>query len=250
MCAFTVLMLIPSCDATCTTAGADVFLGNAVSDSAALSGTATQPANPVINLTGTAGAPAAGTITFKLYGPDDCSTLAYTSATVPVSGNATYNTPAPQFVPEDAGEYHWVAVYSGSSPNTNGTTHNAGCTDEDEDVMVNTVPSTMSTSQTWVPNDSATVSAPAGGALDGSVSFTLYGSSDCTGDALYTVEVPVAGSSPRTVSTVNTEPQSASGSFSWLVGYDSENAAQRDIAAACEETSALTVDNGDPVSSQ
>ena len=39
-----------------TTAGADVFLGNAVTDSATLGGTATQPANPVINLTGTGGA--------------------------------------------------------------------------------------------------------------------------------------------------------------------------------------------------
>ncbi len=53
-----------------TTAGADVPLGNAVTDSAALGGTATQPANPVINLTGTGGAAAGGTITFKLYGPD------------------------------------------------------------------------------------------------------------------------------------------------------------------------------------
>ena len=98
-------------------------------DSAALAGTATQPANPVINLTGTAGAAAGGTITFKLYGPNDCTTLAYTSATVPVSGNGTYNSPAPQFVPTLTGSYHWVAVYSGNSPNTNTATHNAGCTD-------------------------------------------------------------------------------------------------------------------------
>ena len=39
-----------------TTAGPDVNLGNPVTDSALLGGTATQPANPVINLTGTAGA--------------------------------------------------------------------------------------------------------------------------------------------------------------------------------------------------
>ena len=56
-----------------TTAGADVTLGYPVTDSATLGGTATQPANPVINLTGTGGAPAGGTITFKLYGPDSCA---------------------------------------------------------------------------------------------------------------------------------------------------------------------------------
>jgi hypothetical protein len=41
-----------------------------------LTGTATQPTDPVINLTGTGGAPADGTITFKLYGPDNCTSLA------------------------------------------------------------------------------------------------------------------------------------------------------------------------------
>ena len=127
-----------------TTAGADVNLGQTVSDSADLSGTATQPASPVINLTGTAGAPAGGTITFKLYGPDNCTTLAYTSATVAVSGNGTYQTPSPQFQPTSAGTYHWVAVYSGSSPNTNGTTHDAACNDADEDVVVSSVASSLS----------------------------------------------------------------------------------------------------------
>ena len=237
-----------------TSAGADVLLGNAVTDSATLGGTATQPADPVINLTGTGGAPAGGTITFKLYGPSDtgCGALVYTSPTVAVSGNNTYNSPAPQFVPQAPGNYHWVAVYSGNPPNTNGLTHNAACTDTNEDVTVNTVNSTMATAQSWVPNDSATISAPAGGALAGTVSFALYASGDCAvgGDAaIYTTTAAVAGSSPRTVSTSNTTAQLASGSFSWLVSYDSTNPAQEDIPASCHETSALTVSNGLPVSS-
>ncbi|EAX1138052.1 hemagglutinin, partial [Salmonella enterica] len=65
-----------------TTASDDVALGNPVSDSAALSGTVTQPANPVINLTGTGGAAAGGSITFTLYGPDNCTSVAYTSSAV------------------------------------------------------------------------------------------------------------------------------------------------------------------------
>src|SRR6185503_637218 len=117
-----------------TTAGADVQLGTAVTDSAQLTGLATKPASPVINLTGTGGAAAGGTITFKLYGPSSCTTLAYTSPTVTVSGNGTYTTPDPQFVPLSTGTYYWVAVYSGSSPNTNGVTHNADCADLTEDV--------------------------------------------------------------------------------------------------------------------
>jgi hypothetical protein len=236
-----------------TSAGADVFLGQGVTDSATLGGTATQPANPVINLTGTGGAPAGGTITFKLYGPADtgCGDLAYTSPTVAVSGNGTYSSPTPQFAPSAAGNYHWVAVYSGDSPNTNGLTHNAACTDTDEDVTVKTVASSMVTGQTWVPNDSATISAPAGGNLAGKAYFTLYPTSDCSGTALYSTPngVSVAGASPQTVSTSNTTAVAATGDFSWSVSYDSTNGAQRDIPASCHETSALTIINGATVSS-
>ena len=241
-----------------TTAGADAVLGGTVSDSATLGGTATQPANPIINLTGTAGAAAGGTITFKLYGPSSsgCGSLAYTSATVAVSGNNTYNSPNPQFQPTAAGNYHWVAEYSGSSPNTNAVTHNAACNDSDEDVTVSTVASSISTAQRWVPNDSATISAPSGGALAGSVEFKLYASSDCAvgGDAaIYTTTQSVSGSSPQTVSTTAaaTQPaaQLATGSFSWSVSYDSTNLGQRDIPVSCQETSGLTIANGSTVSS-
>jgi hypothetical protein len=236
-----------------TTAGQDVNLGSAVTDSAVLGGTATQPADPVINLTGTAGAAAGGTITFKLYGPSDteCGALVYTSAPVAVSGNNTYNTPAPQFVPTLAGDYHWVAEYSGNLPNTNSVTHNAACDDANEDVIVTSVPSSLTSAQSWVPNDSVTVSAPAGGDLAGKVYFTLYPSSDCTGTAIYSTPdgVTVAGASPQTVNSANNTAVTATGEFSWSVSYDSTNAAQEDIPASCHETSDLTIDNGGTVSS-
>ena len=238
-----------------TTAGDDVDLGQAVTDSATLGGTATQPASPVINLTGTGGAAAGGTITFKLYGPSDsgCGALVYTSPTVAVSGNNTYNSPDPQFVPTTAGNYHWVAVYSGNSPNTNGVTHNAACDDSAEDVTVTSVPSSLKSDQKWVPSDSVTVSATAGGDLAGTVSFDLFASGDCGvagGDAaIYSSTAAVAGASPKTVGSGNAPGQTASGSYSWLVSYDSTNPAQEDIPSNCLETSALTIDNGGTISS-
>ncbi len=242
-----------------TSAGADVVLGGTVSDSATLGGAATQPASPIINLTGTAGSAPGGTITFKLYGPSNsgCGALAYTSTTVAVSGNTSYNTPTPQFQPTAAGNYHWVAEYSGNSPNTNAKTHNAACADADEDVTVTTVASSISTAQRWVPNDSATVSAPSGGALAGSVEFKLYASSDCGvgghDAAIYSTTRPVSGSSPQTVSTTGAASQPAaqvaSGSYSWSVSYDSTNPGQRDIPSSCQETSGLTIANGSSVSS-
>ncbi|MFF2484833.1 hemagglutinin [Microbacterium sp. NPDC058062] len=229
-----------------TSAGVDVLLGTAVTDSATLGGTATQPANPVINLTGTGGAPAGGTITFKLYGPSatGCGALAYTSPTVAVSGNGTYSTPNPQFVPTAPGDYHWVAEYSGNPPNTNAQTHNTACTDTAEDVTVTAIQPTMTTAQRWTPNDSATITASAGGNLAGTASFTLYPTTNCTGTpVLPTINVPVAGASPQTPSTANTVAVTAGGSFSWKVSYDSTNPAQLDIADTCKEVSTLTINN-------
>jgi hypothetical protein len=143
-----------------------------------------------------------------------------------------------------------VAVYSGNDPSTNGTTHDAACGDANEDV-VTSVKSSMSTAQIWVPNDSATITAPAGsGSLAGTVTFTLHDNGDCTGTVVYgpvdrAVAGPVAG---VTVETSNTTAMTASGTFSWKVAYDSTNAAQEDIPGSCHETSALTVGNRGTVS--
>jgi hypothetical protein len=245
---FTVNAVTPTLS---TQAGPGVLLGSPITDSAALTGTVTQPANPVINTTGAAGPAAGGTITFKLYGPGDCTTLAHTSAAVAVSGDGNYNTPSPQFVPTAPGTYHWVAQYSGSSPNTLGTTHNATCTDPNESVVVEVVPTELTSAQSWVPNDSVTVSAKAGGNLDGKVSFALYPSDDCKGTPVFTpVERLVSGASPQTVGTANTIAVTASGTYSWKVSYTSTKSAHEDIGGSCHETSALMINNGGAVSSR
>jgi hypothetical protein len=235
-----------------TTAGEDVFLGNPITDTATLTNLATQPANPVINLDGTAGPAAAGTVTFTLV-KADCSTLATGTGTNPQTVNMVNGSAGPvSFTPDAPGTYHWKASYAPAAGDANNlaTSHNAACTDGNETVIVNTVKSTVSTAQRWVPNDSATVSAPAGGNLTGSVTFTLFPSLDCTGTAVYgPVAVGVNGASPQTVSTSNTTAFSATGNFSWQVSYDSTNPAQDDIPNSCQETSALTINNGNPVTS-
>ena len=124
--------VIPVTPALATTAGPAVPLGTAVTDSATLGQTATQPANPVINLTGTGGAPAGGTIQFTLL-KADCTTLATGTPlggnpqSLPVSGNGTYGPVS--FTPDSAGTYHWKAVYIPAAGDVNnlGSTHNAGC---------------------------------------------------------------------------------------------------------------------------
>jgi len=240
---FTVTPVTPTLP---TTAGADVLLGNSVTDSAALAGTATQPANPVINLTGAAGPAAGGKITFTLL-KNDCTTLATGTGTNPqdvaVSGNATYGPVS--FTPDATGTYHWKAVYTpqAGDPNNLTSTHNGTCQDSNETVIVNSVPSGMTTDQEFVPNDSATISAAQGGNLLGNVHFEAFKSTDCTGTAFIDQTKPVSGTSPQTVKTTNTTALLTTTEISWRVSYDSNNPAQDDIAATCKEVSTLTIDN-------
>jgi len=143
----------------------------------------------------------------------------------------------------EPGRYCFRAEFSGDDVNGIPGSSDSSAT---ECFNVNAVASTLSTEQTWVPNDSITVTALAGGPLDGTVTVTLFpnGTCDDTDDAVYTDTLEVAGDPPQTVPTVNTTAVTESGSFSWEVSYDSENPAQLDIPASCEETSVLTIDNG------
>jgi hypothetical protein len=240
---FTVTPVTPALP---TTAGPDVVLGNPVTDTVVLSGTSNQPGTPAINPT-TAGAPAGGTITFTLL-KADCTTLATGTGTnpqsVPVSGNGTYGPVS--FTPDAVGTYHWKATYTPATgdPNNLGSTFNGDCSDANEDVVVTSVASSLTSQQSFIPNDKATVTAPAGGNLAGSVKFEVFESSDCSGTAIYTQTVAVSGASPQTVSTTNTTVSTTAANVSWLLTYTSTNPAQRSIPATCLEKTALTIDNG------
>jgi hypothetical protein len=226
-------------------------LGNPVTDTVALSGTSNQPGTPAINPT-TPGAPAGGTITFALY-KDDCTTLATGTGTnpqsVPVSGDGTYGPVS--FTPDAAGTYHWKATYTPAAgdPNNVGSTFNGDCSDANETVVVLTVISSMTSAQSFIPNDSATVSAAAGGNLAGSVNFQVFESTDCSGTAIYTQTVTVGGASPQTVHTTNTTVSTTAANVSWLVSYTSTNPAQQSISAKCFEKTALSIDNDGTVTS-
>jgi hypothetical protein len=238
---FTVTPVTP---ALSTQAGAGpVQLGNPISDTATLSGTANQPGTPVINPT-TAGPPADGTITFTAYGPNNCTTVAFTT-TVTVSGDGTYGPVS--FTPTLPGTYHWAAVYSGDPPNTNGTSHNLDCSDTSESVTV--TDTTASTSaQTWLPNDTGTVTSAGGATLNGTLSIQLYSDGTCGASGgsavsgqLYQVTLTNA-TSPATLTTNNTTfTVTASTSVSWLVTFTSSDPNVTG-SSHCESTS-LTITN-------
>jgi len=209
-----------------TTATQSVELGNPITDTAHLN----------------VGDGAGGTITFNLYGPDDadCSEPIIFTSDVAVDGGGDYTSDP--FTPTETGSYNWVAIYSGDATTDGSETE---CGDPGETSTVTSVPSSLTTAQSFIPNDSATVSAPGGGALLGTVTFTVFESADCSGTALYTEDVAVSGpAAGTTVSTTNTTESTTAANVSWLVGYDSDNPAQDDITATCTEKTALAINNG------
>jgi len=214
-----------------TMAGPDVVLGNPITDAATLTGTAFQPGDdgddptyPSINAT--MDTPANGTITFTLFGPDNCTSVptGFTPIDDTVSGDSppTYDA---SFTPTQVGEFTWVATYTGDSPNTLGAGPTA-CPDANEAVIV-TGTSALATAQDWLPNDTATITGDTN--LNGTLTFQLYTGDNCgatSGSAVsgqfYSFTLTNA-SSPAVRSTTNTTfkvDTASQGSYSWLVHYD------------------------------
>jgi hypothetical protein len=106
---------------TTSAAPASVKVGDAVGDIAHLGG----GANP------------RGTITFRLYGPNDstCSAPPVFVGEQNVVGNGSYPSPTP--TPAVPGTYLWVATYSGDANNAGAAT---ACGDAGETVVVQPAP--------------------------------------------------------------------------------------------------------------
>jgi hypothetical protein len=103
-----------------TTAGPGAVLGGQVFDTAHLSG----GANPT------------GAITFRLYANTSCAgTPAAEVTNGSVSGNGDYTSPTA--TPTAAGDYYWVATYSGDANNESAQT---GCSDASEKVTITSPP--------------------------------------------------------------------------------------------------------------
>ena len=184
----------------------------------------------------TGGTNPTGSITFRLYGPDDATCAnspVFTSSPVAVNGNGIYTSPS--FTPSAAGTYRWIASYSGDDGNAAvaGT-----CNDPGESVVLTKsdltlVTMTASTVQLGTPiHDTATL---AGGVNPtGNLMFRLYGPNDatCSNTPVFTsgnVAVNGNGSYASPSFTPN-----AIGTYRWIASYsgDANNPA---ISGACND---------------
>lgn len=183
---------------TLTTEASSATVGDPIHDTATLSGV---PAG------------AGGTITFKAYGPRSltsttpaCTTLAFTSNAIPVSGPGPYGSG--DFTPTAAGKYDWTASYTGDS-GTLVLGVSTACGDANETSTVAKKSPTLTTAAGGpfavgtngkaALTDSATLTGATSGA-GGTVTFTLYGpdptpNSDPTDDCTLAVKVGTATAS-------------------------------------------------------
>jgi len=208
-----------------------VSLGGSISDSAQMVG--------LPGGSGSVGSPPTGSLTFKLYGPNDatCAVPVYTT-TVPLTvlggvvstaSTGTYTPPAGA-----AGTYRWIASYPGDSKYK---AVSGAC--GDETVQVTDVTPTLATvaspgvqAGNGTLTDTATLSG--GKAPTGTITFLLFPPSDptCAGKVVSAKStIPVSDPSPTVSGPFNpTTP----GTYHWIAVYsgDMHNGA---VHGACSD---------------
>jgi len=205
-----------------TQASAAIQLGGSVTDTATLSG----GTNPT------------GTITFRLYGPDDatCANAAvFTSNAVTVTGNGQYVS-TPSFTPTAVGTYRWIASYSGD---TNNVPLAGNCNDANESVVVSQATPSIVTQaspggQRGISvTDAATLSG--GTNPTGSITFRLYGPNDatCANAPVFTSNAIAVDGNGTYTSAPGFTP-TLPGTYRWIATY-SGDAGNAGIAGACND---------------
>jgi hypothetical protein len=192
----------------------EITIGDSVTDTAQL----------------TAGNAPTGTITFRVYGPDDatCSGAPVATYSVTVNGNGAY--PSPAFTAGAVGTYRWIASYSGDWRNE---AVSGACNDPGEKVVVKKAKPHLATVPYVLPNDTATITGLVGPA-GGTITFALYGNATCTGSPIY-VQPPQTVDANGPYQTTNaTVRVSSDATIGWIVQY-SGDARNEAATSACSE---------------
>jgi hypothetical protein len=181
-----------------------------------------------------------GTLTFRLFGPNDgdCSGPAVFTFTATVVGNGSYRSGS--FSPTAAGTYRWVVDYSGDINNDRaGPT---ACGKDVETIVIDKATPSLSsiasggtqlqpTRQrphrrlaTTTATQDIYDTADLEGALSpsGALTFRLYGPGDptCSNDPAFTSVVPVAANG--TINSAAFTP-TAAGTYRWRVSYSGDS---------------------------
>ena len=247
---FTVAPVTPTLPTSATCSANPCVLGSTLTDTATLTGAASQPGTngadtdfPTINATN--GAAAGGTITWQLFAGNCTTTRTTTPTSRAVNGNGAYSVTYTTLSTDPVGTYTFVANYGGNGPNTNAAaTVTCAAPGANETVTV-TGSVTSASQQRWLPNDRIVLSTN-GPTMTGTLTVTLYPTANCTGTAVpnQTYTFPLAGDATgsvyqtsNTTFFVGTNPNGTAGgtapSYSWKVHVDTQ---LDDPADRCEST--------------
>jgi hypothetical protein len=206
------------------------------------------------NSSGGTGPTPTGTVTFFLCGPGvtNCNTggtqvgnaVPLGACTPPAAGHAcaTSGDVRSLVTAGGVGMYCFRGVYDpGNDPNYQAS---AGVFDgsSTECFTVTAVASTTTT-QKWLPQDSAHVTASGGATVAGTVTFKLYESTDCSGTAVQTfADIPVDSSGNATTNNatyyVDTNIQ-----ISWRATFTSSNSVGSGNPSPCERSDIANLDD-------
>lgn len=217
-----------------TDAGADVAIGDALTDTATITGRVSA---------------LAATLDFRLFGPNnaDCSGAAvFEQLAVPFTATDDAITSA-AFTPTATGTYRWVVTYSGDANNAGAV---GVCGDPLETVQVNLgAPTIVTEASASVPvgvgqlSDAATVNGRVDPQAGATVSFRLYGPGDTTCSAApvfedLNVAYPVGGGTVRS----GTYTPLVAGTYRWVASYsgDANNLPATGVCGDPTETVAVT----------
>ncbi len=200
----------------------------------------------VVTGTGAGGDPT-GTVSFFICGPlasgtcsSDGSPVSGNPVTLTGNGNNTSTATSGAVTPGAVGRYCFRGEYSGS------IVYNPSSDSGENECFTVTDTASIVSGQTWLPNDSATLTSANGGLMNGTLTLQLYdGSLDCTTGAVggQSYSAPVTNASSATVASNNTTYYvNATDSVSWLVTFTSSDPSLIPSTSHCEFTS-LTVTN-------
>jgi hypothetical protein len=205
---------------------------------------------------GNAGPKPTGTMSFFLCGPGvtSCASpdgtavsgnpVTLANCTPDVAGHSCATSGNVRSLVTATGTYCFRAVYD---PVTDTNYHGQGGSfDGSNECFTVTAVASTSTEQRWLPNDKATVTAPAGAAVQGNVTWVLYvGSNNCTtGTGVTTVPFgPTDVDANGVAVTDNTTYYTSNKTVSWQATFHSTNDVGSGTASPCETSSIANYDN-------
>jgi outer membrane protein assembly factor BamB len=164
------------------------------------------------------GASPTGTVTFRLFSNDTCTSQVFTSTNNLSGGTATSGA----FTPAAPGTYYWTAAYNGDANNNTAT---SACNEANESVTIWAATTTLVTQASaggpvgTQVTDTATLSG--GTNPTGTIEFWLWAPSDttCGGPFLFTDTVAVSGNG-----TYTSDPftPTGPGTYRWSAQYLSD----------------------------